>query len=65
MADDAIRAALTSSKTEQLAVTVHVRGAAIAGIVARLDETTAELRSPKGRSRSVIRIDRIDAVVLE
>ncbi|MCE9583387.1 MAG: hypothetical protein K8T20_12950 [Planctomycetes bacterium] len=65
MADDAIRDVLKSSKAEQLAVTVHVQGSALTGIVSRIDEATAELRSAKGRTRIVVRLDRIDAVTLE
>ena len=65
MADDAIREVLKSSKTEQLAVAVHVQGSVLTGIVSRIDDATAELRSAKGRTRIVIRLDRIDAVVLE
>ena len=62
MTDPAIADALKASQAEQLPLTVHFKGASATGIVSRLDEGTVELRSPQGRSRTVILLERIDAV---
>lgn len=57
---DPLLDALRASLAEQTPVLVHLHGARIEGVVARLDETTVELRN--GPARSIVRLSQIDAV---
>lgn len=51
---------LQASLQEQTAVTVHLRSGRVAGVVARLDQDTVEVRS--GGERTVVRLAAVDAV---
>lgn len=56
-----LRAALEQSKATGKGVTMHVKGAAIAGVVVSVDEKYVVARS-QAQGTIVVRLDRIDAV---
>ena len=60
---DRISEALSASRTEQACVTLHISGVSVRGTVIAIDDATVELKD--GDRRTVVRLDRIDAVSSE
>lgn len=57
---DALEDVLRSALQDQVRVLLHVGGAELGGVVARVDRGVVELR--EGAERTSVRLERIDAI---